>query len=97
MGLAVTCPAGAVPCMHVKIMLHGQVGERLVIQICISNGRPLLDGVVDGIVKADIPGAFFCGPSKLLTCIQTCIQKNRRVLKGSCSTKCCMYHEGFEM
>ena len=97
MGLAVTCLTGAVLGMQVKITLPGQVGERLVIQICISNGCPLLDGVVDGIVKADIPGAFFCGPSKLSTCIQTRVQKNRRVLKGSCSTKCCMYHEEFEM
>jgi len=75
----------------------GQAGEKLVIHIDIQNGRPLLNDIVDGVVHADLPGAFFCGPSNLLTGIQTRIREDRRALKRICRTNCCIYQEEFEM
>mmetsp|Transcript_346 Transcript_346/g.385 ORF Transcript_346/g.385 Transcript_346/m.385 type:complete len:576 (-) Transcript_346:335-2062(-) len=75
----------------------GQVGDKVVIQIDIQNGRPLLNEIVEGVVHADLPGAFFCGPSKLLTNVQNRISKDRRALKGVIYTNCSFYQEEFEM
>jgi len=64
----------------------------------VQNGRPLLDDVVDGIIRAERPGAFFCGPSRLLKDVQQHINNGRRAFKGrGYASQCCMYQENFEM
>jgi len=69
-------------------------GKKLSIHIDVHNGRPLLDDIVEGVTKnAHLPGAFFCGPSKLSMDVQNFIKRRRREYKGKFCTKCCIYKE----
>jgi len=73
----------------------GQIGGRMGVEIIVEYGRPELDHVVQGVCVAKQPGAFFCGPGKLLENIKDRIRKGRRYEYGRFCTNCCIYAEDF--
>lgn len=68
------------------------------IHVDVTNGRPFVNDVIRPIVEATLPGAFYCGPSKLLHAIQNEIKTERGGrCRGSVVAPCSVYQEHFEM
>jgi len=80
-----------------ELPLYGRFGYNASIYFDVRNGRPLIHDIVRPAVEAELPGAFYCGPQKLLNTIQKMIASERRKVKGRLAPKCCTYQEHFEM